>query len=358
MNENKSPLQVLVVDDSAMFRNILCKVLDSMPQVKVVGTAKNGEEALDKVAELKPDLVTLDINMPRLDGPSTLKELRSRKETVPVVVLSGTSMEAAKTTIHALELGALDFLTKPSNERILDNLSALETGLRPIVQQLIRSKSRLPTSSSPRIQAATLTRRMTSIEAIGIGVSTGGPKALGQILPALSEKVSKPIFIVQHMPENFTKALAKSLDEHCRATVIEAENNFPVKDNYIYIAPGKKQMKVARVKPLQYAVKVTDDPPECFCQPSADYLFRSLAECYGSHALGVIMTGIGYDGTKGLGVMKAAGASVIAQDQASCTVYGMPRAAIEAQVVDAVVPLSEIPNTISKLIEGRTGANT
>lgn len=357
----KPLLRVLVVDDSVLYRKVLSDLLSNIPGVEVVGTATDGKVALAKIPQLKPDMMTLDFDMPVLDGLDVLEHVRIDHPDLKVVMVSAHTKEGAAITLKALELGALTFVTKPKTENPLESKNVLLDQLLPVVKEIMAqiapshpfvNKGR--TISQPFVCDAgpeKITSQAGSgrIQIVAIGISTGGPKALAELIPCLPEDLRIPVVIVQHMPSKFTAALAESLDRKSVLKVVEAENNMALTRGTIFIAPGGKQMKVVHVsgKPM---LEINDDPPENHCQPSVDYLFRSISKVYGKHALGIIMTGMGCDGVLGLRLMKRLGAQVIAQDKQSCIVFGMPGEAINAGVVDQVLPLNHIATEIVKRV--------
>lgn len=349
-----SPLRVLIVDDSAFFRSIIKRALEAMPIVTVVGSASDGNSALKAIDTLRPDIVTLDVEMPGMDGLETLSRLSQSRQSPTVIMVSALTTSGAQITLKALELGAFDFITKPKDSSLSTNLKTLTTHLSRLIQcpQSSKQQAKAPRALPPRSLPRTR-QSHASIEAIAIGISTGGPKALSKVLPQLCRHTQLPILIVQHMPPVFTAELSKSLNLHCPFTVVEAKDGDEIQPEHVYIAPGGKQMKVEKAANQNKLIRVTDDPEENFCRPSVDYLFRSIATHYGKHALGVIMTGIGSDGTLGLKAMKQVGARTIAQEPNSCTVYGMPRSAIEADVIDDIVDLDDIANFIASLTNAR-----
>lgn len=353
----KRLLRVLVVDDSVMYRKVLSDVLSDIPGVEVVGTATDGKVALAKIPQLKPDMLTLDFDMPELNGLMVLERVKADHPDLKTVMVSTHTKEGAAITLKALELGALTFITKPKTENPLESRTVLFDQLVPVVkevrdqilplQHLVNEDQALSQPSINDAVPETTTSRAGSarIQIVAIGVSTGGPKALTELIPCLPEALRVPVVIVQHMPSDFTAALADSLDQKSAVKVVEAQNNMALKRGTVFIAPGGKQMKVVTISG-QAMLEVNDDPPENHCQPSADYLFRSISKAYGKHALGIIMTGMGFDGVLGLRLMKRRGAQVIAQDRQSCVVFGMPAEAIHAGVVDCIVPLNQIATQI------------
>lgn len=354
-----NPLRVLVVDDSILYRKIITELLAAIPGIEVVGSASNGEIALAKIEQLAPDLVTMDVEMPIMDGLTTLRQIKAKKQEVVVVMVSSHTKEGASVTVEALNLGAYDFITKPNESNPEKSRELLSQQFRPllnnlITKQILRQTIRTMAAKAqelapPAPRAATALAPPQRIEVVAIGISTGGPNALAELLPRFPASLRVPIVIVQHMPKFFTGALAESLNSKSAIRVVEGEEGQPLLAGTAYIAPGGRQMKVVTGKePPGYFLELTDDPPENHCLPSADYLFRSIARIYQGHALGVIMTGMGADGTLGLRLMKRQGAQVIAQDEASCVVYGMPLEAFKAGVTDVVCPLSEIAGEVMK----------
>lgn len=356
-------LRVLVVDDTIMYRKVVGDILAEIPGVEVVGTANNGKIALTRIASLKPDLITLDVEMPIMDGLETLQEIVNNFPDVGVIMLSTLTKRGSEITMKALELGAFDFIAKPDAEAKLENEQMLRNALLPrikayakrqelriLLKQRVRP-SGIATPPPPKTYATTAvpSKRTAKSKAVAIGISTGGPNALTKMLPQLP-KLGVPVFVVQHMPPVFTKSLAESLDAKCQYEVREAEHNDTVRPDVIYIAPGGKHMRVASGTGGAKIIQITDDPPENNCKPAVDYMFRSVAREYGALATGVIMTGMGGDGTLGLRVLKSFGAVTIGQDEESCVVYGMPKTAIEAGVVDVVAPLSMIAPEIIRTV--------
>lgn len=364
----KQPLRVLVVDDTILYRTIVSEILSAIPDVEVVGTAAHGEIALAKIAELAPDLITLDVEMPVMDGLTTLKRLQESRTKPLVVMVSSHTRQGAAITLEALQLGAYDFITKPDGDDPQKNCQILAAKFRPIIhavmtQKILRqtldgmaSETYETTRPAMRTPPRDLPPRLTPppsgrVEIVAIGISTGGPNALAVLLPSLPADFPVPIVIVQHMPRLFTGPLAESLDSKCAIRVCEGGAGQPLAAATAYLAPGGRQMRVANGQGGGACLEITDDPPENHCQPSADYLFRSVASVCKGQALGVIMTGMGCDGTLGLRLMRRQGAQVIAQDQASCVVYGMPMEAVKAGVVDVVLPLSEIAAEIVRRVK-------
>lgn len=369
-------VKVLVVDDTIVYRKAVSDIIQELPCAELVGVAHNGKIALSKVATLKPDLLTLDIEMPVMNGIEVLEQLQKNHPGVGAVMLSTLTSEGSDMTLRALELGAFDFILKPQQSTSQqEGIKTLRDLIRPIIEAYSRSKNASsllrktgrPTlrpltplnkkatqasARSPLTKTVGVESRKTKSEIVTIGISTGGPNALGQVLPMLPGDLGVPVLIVQHMPPIFTKSLAASLDKKCSLTVKEATDREPILPNTVYIAPGGKQMKLtAGADGTHRLIKITDDPPENSCKPAVDYLFRSIGDYYVNRTTAVIMTGMGSDGTKGLEKLKNKGALVIAQNEASCVVYGMPKAPIDMGIVDVIAPLDKIAAEIVKTVK-------
>ena len=340
-------VRVLVVDDSALMRKLIPQIIERDPSIHVVGTAMDGEFAMKKVAELEPHVITLDLEMPRMDGMETLKAI-TRQYRTPVIVVSAHSTQGATSTFKALSLGAFDFVAKPkeaasahmeviANELISKIKVAAQTKVPRTLQQYV-------VEPSPQI-AKTSAPKAAPTKIVAIGVSTGGPNAVHYVLSQLPADFPGTILIVQHMPEGFTEMFARRLDESCAIEVKEAQSGDLLIAGRALICPGNRHMKVKRM-PLGQMVVLSDEDRVNGHRPSVDVLFRSVAQEFGSQALGLIMTGMGEDGAEGLGEMKRAGAITVAQSEESCVVFGMPKAAIERGHALRVVPLDAIANTL------------
>ena len=362
------PIKVLVVDDTIFYRKIVSDILSALPEVEVVGTANNGEIALARIKTFRPDLITLDVEMPIMNGLELLQAIQAGGIDVDSLMLSSKTEKGSLITMEALELGAFDFITKPDEPAPEANRLLLEKQLKKalaVFRQRLSLKQRIggttlaakakgAAPAPPRLASRPLPRpvgqRHEKSQAVAIGVSTGGPNALVQLLPKLPKTIGVPVFLVQHMPPLFTASLAKSLDSKCALTIKEAVNGETVMNDTVYIAPGGKQMKLASGADMKKIIRITDDPPENNCRPSVDYLMRSVAREYGSKSTCVIMTGMGTDGKLGLTVTRASGAINIAQSEESCVVYGMPKVVIEAGLADVVAPLAELAAEIMKTL--------
>ncbi len=365
-------IKVLVVDDSILYRKVLTEALRSLPGVEVVGNVANGANVVPKVRELQPDLLTLDIEMPGMNGIEVMNALRQANLDVKVLVISSVTVGGGQMTLQALENGAFDFITKPAGSSLEENLQTIREELAPRlralshrleVQKILRNggtttsypqprtEARPPVPESPkRVVSCLLPNR--NPELVVIGVSTGGPNALATIFSELPAYLGVPIIIVQHMPPIFTRILAGNLSAHSALPVREATHNEEILPDTAYLAPGAKQMRLIPTPSGARLLQLSDDPPENSCRPSVDYLFRSVANHFPGKALAVILTGMGEDGAAGLRLLKRSGSQVIAQDEASCVVFGMPKAAIESGAVDVVVPLNEIAGRITKAVRG------
>jgi two-component system chemotaxis response regulator CheB len=343
-------IKVLVVDDSALMRRVIWGLLEEDPEIQVVGSAVDGQDAIEKVHQLKPDVVTLDVEMPKLDGLQALGYLMS-EHPVPCVMLSAYTPRGAETTLKALDYGATDFVMKPSGvisldlERVRDELLDKIKVARGIDLKRLPFKDPNAATEVPKATARPKPRPVDRGSVVAIGTSTGGPRALAALLPALPKDFPAPVLVVQHMSAGFTATLAARLDKECANRVKEAEQGEILEAGTIYLAPGDWHMEVAREGGV-VKIKLDQRPPILGVRPCVDLLFQSVAEVYGAKALGVVLTGMGRDGSKGLKAMKALGARTLAQDEASSVVYGMPRAAYAAGVVDKVLSLGQMAQGI------------
>ncbi len=348
-------IRVLTVDDSALMRQVLAMLLAKDPEIEVIGSAPDPYIAREKIKALNPDVLTLDVEMPKMDGLTFLEKLM-RGHPMPVVMVSSLTEIGCQTTLRALELGAVDFVTKPKID--------LREGMEEIAQDLI---SKVKIAAQAHVRAASVKPKATSLEAnaasrdavrtvsssamikttdtiIAIGSSTGGTEAVKQVLEMLPPH-TPPILITQHMPERFTKTWADRMNELCRISVKEAQDGDSVLPGHALIAPGSFHMTLVR-SGARYTVRINQDPPVNRHRPSVDVMFASVAQYAGANAIGVILTGMGGDGAKEMLTMKQAGAFTIAQDEASCVVFGMPKEAIKAGAVDKVLPLDDIAGAI------------
>jgi two-component system chemotaxis response regulator CheB len=343
-----TPIRVLVVDDSALMRKLIPQILQHDSSIQVVGTAMDGNFGLKKIEELKPEVVTLDLEMPGMGGLDMLKEIM-RRHRVPVIVVSSHSTEGASITLKALALGAFDFVAKPHDvwARMPEVASELISKIKAAVHS--RGGKAVPEAMTvPRGAKSYPNSKDQPTRIIGIGISTGGPNAIQYLLSQLPGNFPGTILVVQHMPEGFTEMFSRRLDEVCNISVKEAQSGDLLLAGRALICPGSRHLKVKRL-PLGDVAILSDEPRMNGHRPSADILLKSLAEEYGSKGIGVLMTGMGDDGALGLGMVKAAGGMTIAQNEESCVVYGMPKAAIERGFAVRVVGLEAMANTLQAL---------
>jgi two-component system chemotaxis response regulator CheB len=339
---------VLVVDDSVVIRRMVSAVLEADPEIEVVGTAANGRIALDMLATLRPDIIILDVEMPVMDGLATLRALRLTHPNLPVVMFSTLTERGASATLDALAAGATDYLTKPSNAgSVAGSMERVRLELIPKVKGLVaaaRARAMLAARPMPAVRPI----RQNRVDIIVIGASTGGPDALSAIASKLPSDLSVPVLVVQHMPPLFTRLFAGRLDRSCPLTVVEAVDGQVVKAGSIIVAPGDQHLAVRR-QGADLRVHLSQDPPENYCRPSVDVLFRSAATVSGAGVLACVLTGMGRDGTKGAERIRAVGGRVVVQDAASSVVWGMPGAVVAAGHANDIVPLDRIADV---LLEG------
>jgi two-component system chemotaxis response regulator CheB len=353
MNTSSGKIRVLVVDDSVVIRRLVTEVLSREPDIEVVGVAKNGKISLEKVAELSPDVVTMDVEMPVMNGIDAVRELHKTNPRMPVVMFSTLTERGGAATLDALAVGASDYVTKPSNvSGFVESQISVRDQLVPKLRALVGAR-RVARPSVPRpptpTPAPAARRRSRPLSVLAIGSSTGGPDALATVLSALPSDLPVPVLIVQHMPELFTRLLAERLDKMCSLTVVEAVEGEPIVPGRVMIAPGGRHL-VPRRRGTAVEAHLTDDPPENFCRPSVDVLFRGVAEVFADGVLGVVLTGMGRDGEQGAMVVRRSGGEVIAQDEDTSVVWGMPGAVAGAGQADRVLPLDRIgPEVVSAL---------
>jgi two-component system chemotaxis response regulator CheB len=343
-------IRVLVVDDSALMRKLLPQILQRDKTIEVVGTAMDGAFGMKKIEEVQPHVITLDLEMPRMDGPEMLRQIM-RSYKIPVIIVSSHSIAGAAATFKALALGAFDFVAKPrdgSPERIEEIASELISKIKVAVKA---RAARWPSSialngAAPKPVAKPVVRSRTApSKVIAIGSSTGGPNTLQYLLQQLPSDFPGSIVVVQHMPEGFTEMFANRLDESCSLEVKEAKHGDLVAAGRVLICPGSHHMRVRRM-PQGDVVVLSDEPPVNGHRPSVDVLFRSVAQEFGQRAIGVLMTGMGDDGADAIGEIRDAGGFTIAQSEESCVVFGMPKAAIDKGFVCRIVPLEAMANTL------------
>ena len=348
-------ISVVVADDSALVRRLVSGVLNDTPDIRVVGLAHDGEQAIAKIAELSPDLLTLDIEMPVMDGLTAMREIHRRFPRLPVLMVSTLTHRGAAITLDALAAGARDYVTKPAHSASLDDsLTDLRDQLVPRIRALTTrpgpfAREQQPPltapaprtasySSSPR-EKRTTSARPTQI--VAIGSSTGGPDALARVLGSITQRPTLPIVAVQHMPPVFTATLAQRLSRIGPVDVVEAEDGQQLAPGVMYLAPGGRHLEIRR-RGTAVVTCLHDGEPENYSRPSVDVLFRSVATVYPGSAIGVILTGMGHDGRAGCARMAADGSLIVAQDQASSVVWGMPGAVAEAGLADVIIGLERV----------------
>ena len=344
------PIKVLVVDDSAFMRKMVCEILGRDPDLCVVGPARDGADALLKLETLRPDVITLDVEMPVLDGYGTLAEIMRRRPT-PVVMLSSLTQRGAEATLRCLELGAVDFVGKPSGSISLD-IEKVAADLSAKVKAAAKARL-LPVSAHPvsappvpvPARETRLGRSQTRGGVLVIGSSTGGPRALQTLIPGLPADLGVPVVIVQHMPPGFTASLAQRLDGISPLTVREAADGDCLKAGLILVAPGGRHLEFD----LDGRAHLTDAPPVHGVRPSVDVTLASLTRQYGPRITAVLLTGMGRDGARGLKMVHDLGGSTFAEDETTCTVYGMPKAAVELGGVGCLLPLPQIAPALVQL---------
>ncbi|NLE03695.1 MAG: chemotaxis response regulator protein-glutamate methylesterase [Crenarchaeota archaeon] len=332
-----NPLKILVVDDSLLMQRVLVDILESDPQISVIGTARNGEEALQKIPNLKPDVVTLDVEMPVMNGLTAVRKIMEINP-VPVVMISALTQKEAQLTLKALEFGAVDYVPKPSGQISLNMNSMKEeiilkvkTAASANVRQIKFGNQENEVNEPLRINE----------KVIAIAASTGGPPALTHVLSHLPSNIP-PILIVQHMPKGVTKLFAEGLNRNCKFKVKEAEEGDYVQEGLALVAPGGFHMIVTE----SGRIKLNTDPPVNYVRPAADVMMNTVAEVYGDSSVGVVLTGMGSDGAKGIKNIKNKGGATIAQDEKTSVIFGMPNVAIQTGCIDVVAPLDKIPRAI------------
>ncbi len=346
MTASGRPIRVLIVDDSAFVRRALVRMLDASPDIEVVGVAVDGRDGIDKVKELQPDVVTLDIKMPRLGGLEALKRIMDEAP-VPVLLLSSLTVEGAEVTLRGLELGAMDFVDKSSvqgNMNLLNLSEELKAKIRALASV---PKGRLrPIGGEPAERLPESSRLVpSSIEVVAIGTSTGGPSALQAVIPRLPQGFGTAILIVQHMPAGFTRSLAERLNSRSVLPVREAKDNDLVIPGHVLVAPAGRHTKMRR-KGSALRIMLDEEPRHTLHRPSIDVMMASVARICPGRCLGVLLTGMGADGVEGLRAIRESGGRTIAESAETAVIYGMPKAAVEAGVVDRSVALGKIADEI------------
>jgi two-component system, chemotaxis family, protein-glutamate methylesterase/glutaminase len=347
--------RVLVVDDSTVIRRLLTDILSADPQIEVVGTAPNATVALAKIQQSMPDVVTLDVEMPDVNGLELLAQIRKLAPKVAVIMFSSLTQRAAATTLEALALGAADYVTKPSGTGSREaSVEQVRTELLPKIRTLGRLPD--PGALSVPVSEGKLTRPLTTaprrsgrVDVVAIGSSTGGPNALATLFQAIPANLPVPVLIVQHMPPVFTELLATRLAATCKPRFREAHEGDELSPGGVWIAPGDHHMRLVR-NGKSVKVALDREPPENSCRPAVDVLFRSVAATFGAHSLAVVLTGMGQDGLRGCEALRAAGGQIIVQDEATSVVWGMPGYVARAGMAERILPLEEIAGDILRRV--------
>jgi len=338
-------IKVLIVDDSLLTRKVLSGIIESDPDLKLVGTANDGKFAVGKIPFLKPDIITLDVNMPLMDGLTTLQQIMQKYPT-PIIMVSAATKEDAETTIKALELGAVDFIAKPEGDSDVSVISRqlvekIKNSAKIKVEKLKATKEIKLPSTQKELQIELDKAKPFAKKIVAIGISTGGPNAIKSIFADNYLDESLSILIVQHMPDTFTGAFANRLNQVSNLRVKEAEEGDPILEGHVYVAPGHSHLLVTMKSGKPY-IKLSQEEKRSGHRPSADVLFESVAGIFGSKVVGVIMTGMGRDGADGMAIIKKNGGHTIAQDEATSVVYGMNKEAVSMGCVDQIIPLNQI----------------
>jgi two-component system chemotaxis response regulator CheB len=353
-----NPIRVMVVDDSVVVRKIVTDVLSADPDIEVVGTAVNGKIAVAKLEQLKPDLVTMDIEMPEMNGIEAVRAIRATRSRVPIIMFSTLTERGASATLDALSAGANEYVTKPANvgsvgqsmesvrEQLIPKIKAL-TG-RPVSVGPARTAAPPP----PPRPVAPRTGPGKKPAVLVIGSSTGGPEALARVLPQLPASLPVPVLLVQHMPPVFTRQFAQRLDRLCPLRVVEATDGSPLTPGTVHLAPGDHHLVVRTSPRSGTRTGLNQGPPENFCRPAVDPLFRSVVTAFDGAVLAVVLTGMGSDGRNGAAEVRAGGGTVLVQDQVTSVVWGMPGAVAQAGLADEILPLDRVPEAIMRHLAG------
>ena len=343
-------IRILVVDDSVVIRKLLCDALSQDPELEVIASAGDGRIALAKIAQLHPDLITLDVDMPVMNGLETLVEVRKLYPKMPVIMFSTLTERGAAATLSALSLGASDYASKPNTGSPVEAIEEIRAALIPKIKALCADHStRLKSLPPPRPAVRARVPPNRRVEIVAIGTSTGGPNALAEVLPRIPKDFPVPIVVVQHMPPIFTRMLADRLASRSAVAVEEGSAGVVLSPAHSWIAPGNFHMTVARAG-VNWQLQLNQNPPEHSCRPAVDPLFRSVAAVFRANVLGVVMTGMGSDGVLGAQHIREAGGEVIIQDEPSSVVWGMPGLVYAAGQADAVYPLDQLAAQITRRV--------
>lgn len=352
-------IRVLIVDDAVVVRKMLSETMNDDPDIEVVGTASNGSICLQKIPQVNPDIISLDIEMPEMNGLEALEKIREKWPDLPVIMFSTLTQKGAAATLDSLSKGATDYVAKPSKATSLDEgIELIKKGLIPKIKALCNESAGLGIPDSlPKPKPVVVKpndpqsmkgiKKFHRIDVVAIGVSTGGPNALAALMPSFPANFPVPILIVQHMPPNFTKLLADRLNSKSELTVTECRNGEVLEPGHAYVAPGDYHMYVEQSKDDVVAL-LNQGPPENSCRPAVDVLFRSVSKVFGRNTLGVVLTGMGQDGLHGCEHIQSRGGQVIAQDEETCVVWGMPGFVVKGNLADIILPLDKIADNINQ----------
>jgi two-component system chemotaxis response regulator CheB len=364
--DNVDKIKIIVVDDSAFMRKAISDMIESESNFEVVAKLRDGRELVEKVDKYNPDIITLDLQMRDLDGLATLKELKRLGKNYPVLMVSSSTTEGSELTLECLDNGAISFITKPSGAISLDIIKVQKNLIEQIksITSNVNSRKKIISTNNKTsytynnatiINEKSIKRENTMsipknkrIDAVVIGASTGGPKALQEVLTKLPGNLGVPVFVVQHMPEGFTKVFSERLDKACEMKVIEAYEGMKISKDTIYIAKGGQHMTIGS----NNVINLNEEPPIWGVRPAVDKLFNSAIRVYGGNLISAILTGMGRDGADGTSNIKDSGGITISEDKSTCTIYGMPKAAYETGKVDLIIPLHDIATKIIKIIQG------
>lgn len=346
-------IKVIVADDSALMRKLISDMLNSDENIEVIKTAYNGRDLINKIQQEKPDVITLDIEMPIMGGIETLKEMKNMNKLIPTIVISGVSHRNTTLTMDCLHYGAFDFIAKPESgmsSKIIDIRNQLIEKVKLAVSKSLSSDENKVIANKVIVDKEMNKRIDTNVkvQAVVIGASTGGPKALYKVITKFPKNMGVPIFVVQHMPVGFTKAFAQRLNDNSNIRVKEAEDNESYMSNVVYIAPGGYHMEVEK----NGKISLNKEPPIWGVRPAVDKLFISASKVFGSHIVSAVLTGMGRDGAEGTKIIKENGGITLSESESTCVIYGMPKAAYETGKVDIVAPIDNIANEIIKITTG------
>lgn len=347
-----SHVRVLIVDDSAFMRRVIRQMLETDPDIEVLGVARDGMEGVEMALSLHPDVITMDIEMPRMDGLQAT-EMIMEKSPTPIIMVSSLTKEGARSTFEALDKGAADYISKNLVASSFDMMK-IQDELIGKIKAVARKKDRLfGLRAFKKPEPLVAPKKSFATQKIGlvaIGASTGGPRAIQEVLSHLPAGLDTPFLVAIHMPGAFTGAFAERLNGLCKLTVKEAENGEKIKPGVVFLTPGGHQTKVRRKGLTDFYIEIGEEPKNSIYKPSVDVVMTSVAECYPGRSLGVILTGMGHDGVEGMKTIKAKGGKTLAQSEETCTVYGMPKAVVDAGLADKIIPLDKIAAEIVNMI--------